>query len=221
MLSHATSPDIPPFHRSRFLQVLLPGYALAWAWAAWKPLYPHDWMMENLLVLLFLPLLGFTHRRFRFSELSYLLLALFLALHAVGAHYTYANVPLGFSVKEAFGLARNPFDRAVHFAFGLLLAYPARELFLRVVGTRGFWNFVLPVDVVLSLSGLFEIFESWAARLTSPELGDAYLGTQGDVWDAQKDMTAAATGAVLAMAVTAAAKAWRGHRAATTSGNAR
>jgi len=91
----------------------------------------------------------------------------------------------------------------VHFSFGLLLAYPARELFMRVAQTRGIWNFLLPVEIVLSLSGFFEIFESWTARLSAPELGNAYLGTQGDAWDAQKDMTMATLGAILTMVITA------------------
>lgn len=112
-------------------------------------------------------------------------------------------MPFGFALKESFNLARNPLDRFVHFGSGLLLAYPARELFMRVAQTRGIWNYLLPVEIVLSLSGLFEIFESWAARLSTPELGNAYLGSQGDVWDAQKDMTAATVGAILTMVITA------------------
>jgi len=212
MLTHASSPEFTPFRRDRLLHGVIAVYALVWLWSAWKPSYPHDWMMENLLVVLFVPALAFTHRRFPLSNVSHLCIGVFLMLHAVGAHYTYANVPAGFLLKNALHLARNPFDRVVHFAFGLLLAYPAREIFMRVANTRGFWNYYLPVDIVLSLSGLFEIFESWAARLTAPELGDAYLGTQGDIWDAQKDMTAATIGAVVVMLLTAAINARRGRR---------
>lgn len=203
MLSHAARPNPRPFRENRFLQGLCAAYALVWILAAIRPLYPGDWLLENLLVVVAVGGLAGTYRRFPLSDLSYLLIALFLALHAVGAHYTYSNVPLGFWMKAQWGLARNPFDRIVHFAFGLLLAYPVREVFMRVAHTRGFWNYYLPLDVVLAASAVYEIIESTTARLSAPELGDAFLGTQGDIWDAQKDMTAAAVGALLTMLVVA------------------
>jgi putative membrane protein len=203
MLSHAACPNPRPFRENRFLQVLCVAYALVWIVTAIRPLYPGDWRMENLLVVLAVGGLAGTYRRFPLSDLSYLLIAVFMALHAVGAHYTYANVPLGFWMKAQWGLARNPFDRIVHFSFGLLLAYPVREVFMRVARTRGFWNYYLPLDVVLAASAVYEIIESITARLSAPELGDAFLGTQGDIWDAQKDMTAAAVGAALTMLVVA------------------
>jgi putative membrane protein len=184
-------------------------YGLVWIVTAIRPLYPGDWRMENLLVVLAVGGLGWTYSRFPLSDLSYLLIAVFLALHAVGAHYTYANVPLGFWMKAHRGLARNPFDRIVHFSFGLLLAYPVREVFMRVARTRGFWNYYLPLDVVLAASAVYEIIESITARLSAPELGDAFLGTQGDIWDAQKDMTAAAAGAILTMLVVALVRRMR------------
>jgi putative membrane protein len=138
------------------------------------------------------------------SDLSYILLAVFLTLHAVGAHYTYSQVPLGDWLKDALHLSRNHFDRIVHFAFGLLLAYPVREFLLRAVGVKNFWAYYAPVSAILAFSGFFEIVESWVAMLVSPELGDAYLGTQGDIWDAQKDMTVAFVGAILTMVIAAA-----------------
>ena len=202
MITTARDVSFWPFRQNRFLQVTLGAYALVWILTAWKPLYPHDWMMENLLVFVTVPALVLTYRRFPLSDLSYLLIALFLALHSIGAHYTYSNVPFGFYLKEVLHFSRNPFDRMVHFSFGLLLAYPVREIFLRVAKTRGFWNYYLPLDVVLAFSAVFELFEMAAALITSPELGDAYLGTQGDVFDAQKDMLMAGLGAVIAMAVT-------------------
>ena len=202
MITTARDVSFRPFRQNRFLQGTLVAYALVWILTAWKPLYPHDWMMENLLVFVTVPALALTYRRFPLSDLSYLLIALFMALHSIGAHYTYSNVPFGFYLKEALHLSRNPFDRLVHFSFGLLLAYPVREIFLRVAKTRGFWNYYLPLDVVLAFSAVFELFEMAAALITSPELGDAYLGTQGDVFDAQKDMLMAGLGAVIAMTAT-------------------
>jgi putative membrane protein len=131
-------------------------------------------------------LLVLTYRRFQFSNVSYGLIAFFMTLHAVGAHHTYAEVPLGFWLKDLFSLSRNPFDRLVHFAFGALLVYPVREWLMRLAGVREVWSYYLPVSAVLA----------------SPELGNAYLETQGDEWDAQKDMASAFGGAALAMIVT-------------------
>jgi putative membrane protein len=162
-------------------------------------------------------LLVLTYRRFKFSGLSYCLMTVFMMLHAVGAHYTYAEVPFGFWFKDLFALSRNPFDRIVHFAFGALLAYPVREVLMRLAGVRGLWSYYLPVSAILAQSGLFEIIESVVAVLVSPELGSAYLGIQGDEWDAQKDMASAFGGAVLAMTATLAMSNGLGettHRAA-------
>jgi putative membrane protein len=99
-------------------------------------------------------------------------------------------------------LSRNPFDRIVHFAYGALLAYPVREALIRLAGVRSIWSYYLPASLILAQSGLFEIIESVVAAFVSPELGSAYLGTQGDEWDAQKDMASAFGGAALAMIVT-------------------
>lgn len=156
-----------------------------------------DWFLENLLALIAGALLLFTYRRFQFSTPSYVLITAFLTLHAVGAHYTYSEVPFGFWLQQTCGLSRNPFDRLVHFAYGLLLVYPLRELLIRLAGVAGFWSYYLPVSGMLAQSGLFEIIEGVVAQVVSPELGTAYLGMQGDEWDAQKDMLAAFAGALL------------------------
>lgn len=179
-----------------------------WGVCAWKPWYPSDWMLENALTVLAVAALVLSRRRFRFSNLSYTLIAIFLAVHTLGAHTTYSEVPyekwsarLGFSIDELFGFERNQFDRLVHFLFGLLIAYPVREVFLRIADVRGFWGYYLPLDLVMSFSMLYELIEWAAASAFGGELGMAYLGTQGDVWDAHKDMALATSGAVLAMAV--------------------
>ena len=184
------------------LSGLLLWYGLLWAWLAIAPVDRRDWLLENLLALTLVLLLILTYRRFPFSNVSYCLIASFMTLHAVGAHYTYAEVPLGFWFKEVFSLSRNPFDRIVHFAYGVLLAYPVREILTRLAGIGGLWSYYLPASVILAQSGLFEIIESIVAALVSPELGSAYLGTQGDEWDAQKDMASAFCGAGLAMIFT-------------------
>jgi putative membrane protein len=202
MFTTSTMRIRPNFRENSLLKVLAVSYALVWIVTAINPVYPADWMLENILVVLFVVGLIFTYRIFPLSDLSYLLTTLFLMLHAMGAHYTYAETPIGFKMQEWFGFERNHFDRVVHFCFGLLMAYPIREIFLRVARTRGFFAYYLPFDVTLAFSGAYEIIEMAVAIVVSPEAGDAYLGTQGDTWDAQKDMGLAALGAVLCMVVT-------------------
>lgn len=185
----------------RLLLGLLLAYGAFWIGLAIEPVNRRDWLLENLLVLGLIPLLLLTYRRFEFSLISYGLIGLFLVLHAFGAHYTYAEVPLGYWLQHLWGLSRNPFDRMAHFAYGALLVYPVRELLIRQAGLRGRWVYVLPVCIVLAQSGFFEVLEAIVAMIVSPELGNLYLGTQGDEWDAQHDMAAALAGSVLTMGV--------------------
>jgi putative membrane protein len=203
MISTSTSHKTVGFSRNQLLRILAVWYAAVWVVTAIAPLDRHDWLLENMLVVACLAILIGTYRVFPLSDLSYLLITAFLTLHAVGAHYTYSEVPFGFWLQHTFGFARNPFDRIVHFSFGLLMAYPIREVFLRVANTRGVWAYYLPLDVTLAFSALYEIMEMLIATMVAPGTGDAWLGTQGDVWDAQKDMAVAALGALLCMAVTA------------------
>lgn len=186
-------------NRTKLLPWLVVWYGLLWIVLAIAPHDRQDWLLENLLALAAVATLLITYRRFQFSTPSYLLMTTFLSLHAVGAHYTYAEVPFGFWLQQVFGLSRNPFDRLVHFAYGLLLVYPLRELLIRLAGVGNFWAYYLPVSGMLAQSGFFEIVEAVVAQMVSPELGTAYLGTQGDEWDAQKDMIAAFSGALLTM----------------------
>ncbi len=173
-----------------------------WVLMAISPLDRHDWLMENILFFVFFTALVGTYGLFQFSTKSYVLITVFLTLHLTGAHYTYAKVPFGFYMAEILDLSRNHFDRVVHFSFGLLLTYPIRELLIRFAKLRGFFSYYLPVDVVLACSGFFEILEWLLVLSVNPELGDAYLGTQGDIWDAQKDMALAAIGSIVAMLFT-------------------
>ncbi|MBL9191511.1 MAG: DUF2238 domain-containing protein [Opitutaceae bacterium] len=199
---------IPPL---RLLMVLGGIFAVVVIFSGIGAHYPHDWLLENALVAVFVPALAFTYRWFPFSRLSYLLMFAFLCLHETGAHWTYAEVPynewtrawFGRSLNEVLGWERNHFDRVVHFLYGLLLAYPIREVFLRVGQVRGFWGYFLPLDLTMSTSMIFELIEWGAAEVFGGDLGEAYLGTQGDVWDAHKDMALASLGALIAMLVTA------------------
>ncbi|HXE84646.1 MAG TPA: DUF2238 domain-containing protein [Gemmatimonadales bacterium] len=203
MISTSTSHKTVGFSKNRLLLVLAAWYAAVWVITAVAPLDRHDWFLENLLVIAALAILIGTYRVFPLSDLSYVLITVFMTLHAIGAHYTYSEVPFGFWLRDTLGFARNPFDRIVHFSFGLLMAYPIREVFLRVANARGFWAYYLPLDVTLAFSALYEIMEMVVATMVAPGTGDAWLGTQGDIWDPQKDMGLAALGALLCMVVTA------------------
>jgi len=195
----------------RYASVLLAVLTVWWIALAIEPLDRHDWLLENALLALAVVLLVATYRRFPLSRISYTLILVFLCLHTLGAHYTYAEVPYdgwwaslsGVTFNALVGWERNNFDRIVHFSYGLLLAYPIRELFLRVAGVRGFWGYFLPLDLTMSTSMLFELIEWLVAEAFGGELGVAYLGTQGDVWDAHKDMALASLGALIAMGATA------------------
>lgn len=184
---------------TRYHGFLLLVFASVWIWAAIEPRYPHDWLLENYLVFIFVPLILVTGRYFRLSRLSYTLITAFMTLHVVGSHYTYAEVPFGYTLQAWFGAERNMYDRLVHFCFGLLLAYPMREVFLRVAKTRGVWGYWFPVELALAFSAVYEIIEWIVAAQVEPAAGLAFLGAQGDVWDAQKDMLLAAVGATVTM----------------------
>lgn len=204
--------------RSPRYPVWLFGATLLW-FGFWSlgPKHPADFALEHILTVAFLVLLVWTRRRFPFSNLSYTLIFLFLALHIVGAFYTYSEVPYeqwlatvgswfgvqDLTLKRLLGWERNHYDRLVHLAFGLLLAYPAREIFVRVARVKGFWGYYLPLDVMMSLSMIYELLEWGIAVIVAGDVGQSYLGTQGDEWDAHKDMLLASLGALLTMVVAA------------------
>lgn len=188
---------------------LLMWYVIVSIWMAQSPVDPQFWLMASILPAVFVAVLIATHRVFPLSHASYTLITVFLTLHTIGVHYTYAQVPVGAWLQQGLDLNRNHFDRIVHFSFGFLLTYPIEELFSLLGGVRGWLLYYLPVMTVLGLSGLWEIIESWVAGAVHPELGITYLGSQGDVWDAQKDMAAALYGALIFVALLAVTRAWR------------
>lgn len=146
------------------------------------------WWLEVTPILVAVPLLVATRRRFPMTPLVYALVAVHAAVLALGGHYTYAEVPLGFWVRDLLGLARNPYDRLGHLVQGFVPALVVREVLLRTSPLRrGGWLFVLTTAVVLSLSAVYEFVEWWAA-LALGQGAEAFLGTQGDPWDTQWDM---------------------------------
>ena len=193
----------------RYLAALAVLYALLWTGLAIDPHYRDDWLLENVLVAIFILIAIATHKRFVFSRTSMTLIFLFLSIHAVGSHYTYSEVPLdrwwhlltGQTLRDLTGWERNHFDRFVHLCYGLMLALPIREIFLRIANVRGFWGYFLPWDLTLSTSMIYELIEWAAAELFGGDLGMAYLGTPGDVWDAHKDMAFAGLGATIAVLI--------------------
>ncbi|WP_178862300.1 DUF2238 domain-containing protein [Thiomicrorhabdus cannonii] len=185
----------------RYRLFLMLTFVLVWIWAAIDPVYPDDWLLENYLIFLFVPIILLISRAFRLSDLSYTLITLFLCMHVIGSHYTYSEVPFGFTLQAWFGSDRNMYDRLVHFGFGLLLAYPIREAFYRVADARSYWGDAFPAVMVMACSASYEILEWLTATNVDPSAGLAFLGAQGDVWDGQKDMFLAGLGAVLAMLV--------------------
>ena len=171
---------------------------------------PHsraDWALENVLILIFAVIMVWSYRKFPLSRVSYTLIFLFMVMHEIGAHYTYSKVPydsfflsaFNFSLNEYMGWDRNHFDRLVHFSYGLLLAYPIKELYSRVANAEGFWGYFFPLELTMASSMIYELIEWGAAVVFGGELGMEFLGTQGDIWDAQWDMFLALVGAIVAV----------------------
>lgn len=203
-MSASAKPAAHPHARrfSRYHLGLFAVFLIAWVWAAIGPVHRADWWLENILIFVGVPLVVALGFYFRLSNLSYTLITVFLVLHVLGSHYTYAEVPFGYTLQRWFHSDRNLYDRLVHALFGLLLAYPVREIFVRITRARGFWSYYLPVELTLAFSAIYELIEWAAAAVVAPEAGVAFLGAQGDVWDAQKDMALAGAGSLVAMLMT-------------------
>ncbi len=157
------------------------------------------WVLEVFPILLGFPILFFTYKKFPLTKLVYVLLIIHFTILAVGGIYTYAEVPLGFWMQEWFNFSRNHYDRIGHFAQGFIPAILAREILIRTSPLRpGKWLFFLVVCVCLAISAFYEFIEWWAV-LVQGSSAEAFLGTQGDVWDAHWDMLFAMTGAIVAL----------------------
>ena len=178
--------------------MLLALYGLVFTVCAISPYDRAVWWAENIPVLLIVSVLVLISRGFRFSNTSYVLMVIFIILHTIGGHYTFERVPFA-AVSEFFGFERNHYDRVAHFSVGLY-AYPIAEVLMvkRLVHTR--WIIALfPVFAIAAVAGAYEILEWQYALNSDPAAGIAVLGSQGDIWDAQKDILADTLGALLAM----------------------
>lgn len=191
----------------RYPLCLLAAYLAIWLALAINPVFRKDWLLENIIVFVAVPLFVLTARRLRFSDFTYTCLFAFFVLHAIGAHYTYSLVPyadwwqaLGGGAPEG----RNHYDRFVHFIYGLLVTPAAVEVFEHYGRYSRPWAFLMPWMFMAGHSVIYELIEFVAAIAFGGDLGQAYLGTQGDVWDSQKDMALALAGATLTLVLLAA-----------------
>ncbi len=199
------------FQSKSYPKWLLAIFLVFFAITAINPLHPGDFLLEHVITVVFAIILLATRKPFPLSNISYTLIFVFMMLHTIGAHYTYAEVPyeewskaiFGTGINEFFNFTRNHYDRLVHFSFGLLMAYPVREIFLRIARVKGFWGYYLPLDVMAAFSMVYELMEWAVALVFGGELEMTYLGTQGDIWDAHKDMALAVLGALISMAAVA------------------
>ena len=158
----------------------------------------NNWLIENTLTVIALFFLILTYSKYRFSNYSYALICVFLCLHVYGSKYTYAENLFGYWLQDVFHSPRNQYDRLVHFSFGLLLYDPLQECFSKWIKIPKYLALKLPILIILSASALYEIIEWLVADVFFVEEGISYLGTQGDVWDSQKDMAVAFLGVLLA-----------------------
>jgi putative membrane protein len=199
--SIAVSPTRIPLRTNYWMMAFLVVFLFVWINSFVGTSDLSNWFLENTLVFVFLGFLLITYRKYQFSDLSYLLICVYLCLHVYGSKYTYAENPLGYWLQDQLHWTRNHYDRMVHFSFGFLLAYPMRELFLKWLKYPRWVAWMLPIEITMSISALYELVEWAVADVFFPSQGDAYLGTQGDIWDAQKDIFLAFIGAIIATTI--------------------
>ncbi len=187
---------------NKFIGLLALFLAAYWVYGWFFCIDLQDWIIENLLVVICLSILIASRKWHRLSDLSYFCIFMFVLLHLYGAFYAYTQNALGAWLQDTFRLWRNPYDRIVHFSFGLFMAYPFREILIHKfrVSKRASW--LLPIEIAFSFGTIFEMIEWGVASVTTKETGETYVATQGDVWDAHKDIALAALGAAVCMLIT-------------------
>jgi putative membrane protein len=194
-------------HRTSLALALLGMFVLIFIALGISPATRTDWLLENVITVLALVWLVWSWRRLPLSNLACILLFIFGGFHEIGAHYQYSDVPYdrwfasisgGHSLDALLGFDRNQYDRLVHFLYGFLITPVAAEVISARVRLRGFWLFLIPVTFMMSHALIYELVEWFAASIFAADVGQAYLGTQGDVWDAQKDMFLATIGSLIA-----------------------
>jgi len=193
----------------RFQQILFSLFLIFFAGSCINPPYLQFIMMQHVPTILVMVLLLYVSNRYVISRLSFVSIILFLSLHTLGARYLYSYVPydtwseflLGINITDQFGFERNHYDRLVHFSYGLLLAVPIQEFERRYFGLSASLSAVLAIECILATSAAYELGEWLVAVVFAPEWAESFLGQQGDIFDAQKDMTLATAGAMLSIGV--------------------
>jgi len=202
----AISKNRVPLRKNVWLLAFITAFAAVWVNSLVGTTDISIWLLENILVFIVLLFLIGSYKKYKFSDLSYLLISIYLCLHVYGSQYTYADNPFGFWLQDVFHSSRNHYDRIVHFSFGFLLAYPLREMFLKWLRYPPWVAWLLPIEITLSISAFYELIEWSVADLFFKTQGDSFLGTQGDIWDAQKDIFLAFSGAILATTIVSSIK---------------
>jgi putative membrane protein len=199
MTTNAFIANAKSFKTNSFIHLLIAAFILCWFIMYFNCIDVQDWFIENILVFVYSIYATVTYRKLKFNNTSYLCIFLFLLLHTYGAMYAYTQNPIGEYFQNTYQLQRNPYDRIVHFSFGFLLAYPLYDILKNKLLVKGKWQYILPVNIITSLACIFELIEWTVAELTTKETGETYVATQGDVWDAHKDILLAIMGAVITM----------------------
>ncbi|HEY6244842.1 MAG TPA: DUF2238 domain-containing protein [Pyrinomonadaceae bacterium] len=183
------------------LLVLLILYLIAFGLLAINPHDQADWAMENLFPIAQLVALIIAYRHFKFTRLAYYMIFIYLFVQSWGGHFTYAEAAPFNWLRDHFHLKRNDYDRLAHFMLGFLVAIPVREILMQVIQTSRRWLAFITASIILAIGAFYEFIEWWVAVLATPNLGDKFLGTQGDIWDTQWDMFLALVGAICTLAL--------------------
>lgn len=185
----------------RELLILTSIYLIGFALLAINPRDRADWVLENFFPIGQLVAVALFYRYFKFTRLSYYMIFFYLFVQSWGGHYTYAEAAPFNWIRDEFNLARNHYDRVAHFMLGFLVGLPVRELLMHFITASRRWINFLTATVILAIGAFYEFIEWWVAILVAPELGDKFLGTQGDIWDTHWDMFLALVGAALTIAI--------------------
>jgi len=177
--------------------ILLGLFFIIWIWSGINPHYRSVWLSEHIITVVILGVLLLTYRKFRFSNLSYTMIFIFLVINTIGSYYSYSEVPLFNLIKDTFELSRNHYDRMAHFMYGFLFFFPFHEFISKKLKVKGVWSYIMTVLVIVGTKGLYEILEYASTFFASTTTSKGFLGMQGDIWDAQKDMFLGTVGACL------------------------
>jgi putative membrane protein len=184
--------------KSKYPILLFSFLIVFWIIMGINPVKPKMFIIESILLIILVLLLVLTYKKFKFKNFTYTILFIFAILQIIGGHYTYSNVPFDW-FTNFFNFERNHYDRVIHFLFGLIFSIAYRELYIKTTGDKGFWSYLIPIEMAFATGSIYEIIEWMYAIVAEPANAEAYLGLQGDVWDAHKDMFLAGIGSIISM----------------------